>query len=304
MNGPDFVIATEGLTCRFGAFTAVDHLALSIPRGVIYGFIGSNGSGKSTVIRMLCGLLRPTEGRALVLGCDTAKNPDEVKQRIGYMSQKFSLYLDLTVYENMDFYGGLYGLRREERRSRMEEVLQLMHLTGKRNALAGGMSGGQKQRLALGCAILHKPELLILDEPTSAVDPTSRRDFWNLLSSFTADGRTTILVTTHFMDEAEHCDRVGFLQNGRLIVEGSPQALKQNLPGRLMVLPFDTQEEAEAALLRSGAPYLEAYVFGRQYRVLFGDGVPVPESLRAVPGELSMEDVFIYYDKKLGNRRD
>lgn len=304
MNSPELVIETKDLTCRFGDFTAVDHLALRIPRGVIYGFIGSNGSGKSTAIRMLCGLLRPTEGYAHVLGCDTAVDPDQVKQRIGYMSQKFSLYLDLTVYENMDFYGGLYGLKKEDRRRRIEEILTLMNLTLKRNDLAGGMSGGQKQRLALGCALLHRPELLILDEPTSAVDPTSRRDFWNLLSSLVADGKTTILVTTHFMDEAEHCDLIGFLQNGRLIVQGSPQELKANLPGDLMILGFPTPEEAETALQEAKTPHLEAYVFGRQYRVLFPKNTAIPDTLRATPGDLSMEDVFIYYDKKLGTRRE
>lgn len=304
MNKPELVIETKDLTCRFGDFTAVDHLALRIPRGVIYGFIGSNGSGKSTAIRMLCGLLRPTEGYAHVLGCDTATESDQVKQRIGYMSQKFSLYLDLTVYENMDFYGGLYGLKKDARRQRIEDILQLMKLTEKRKNLASGLSGGQRQRLALGCALLHKPELLILDEPTSAVDPTSRRDFWNLLSSLVADGKTTILVTTHFMDEAEHCDLIGFLQNGRLIVQGSPQKLKKHLPGDLMILGFPTPEEAEAALKKSGTPHLESYVFGRQYRVLFPKDTPIPAALHATPGDLSMEDVFIYYDKKLGTRRE
>lgn len=304
MNSADLVIETKDLTCRFGTFTAVDHLALAIPRGVIYGFIGSNGSGKSTAIRMLCGLLRPTEGYAHVLGCDTAKEPDAVKERIGYMSQKFNLYTDLTVYENLDFYGSLYGLGKAARKERIEEVLTLMNLSEKRHDLSGGMSGGQKQRLALGCAILHRPELLILDEPTSAVDPTSRRDFWNLLSSMVADGKTTIMVTTHFMEEAEHCDLIGFLQNGRLIAEGSPEALKRNLPGNLMILGFPTPEAAEEALKESGTPYLEAYVFGRQYRVLFPKDTPIPDTLRPTPGELSMEDVFIYYDKKLGNRRE
>ncbi len=293
----ELAIRTEDLTCRFGDFTAVDHLALSVPRGSVYGFIGSNGSGKSTAIRMLCGLLRPSEGHAYVLGCDTAKEPDQVKQRIGYMSQKFSLYLDLTAEENLDFYAGLYGLRGASKRKRIEEILALMKLTEKRHVLSGGFSGGQKQRLALGCALLHHPELLILDEPTSAVDPTSRRLFWNLISDLAADGKTTILVTTHFMDEAEHCDLIGFLQAGRLIAEGSPAALKESIPGRLMTLRFGAPEEAEKALAASGIKTLEAYTFGREYRVLFPKDVEIPASLHADPGDLTMEDVFIYYDK-------
>lgn len=297
----DLIIQTVGLTCRFGDFTAVDHLALNVPRGCVYGFIGSNGSGKSTAIRMLCGLLRPSEGHAYVMGCDTAKEPDKVKQRLGYMSQKFSLYLDLTAEENLDFYAGLYGLRGEKKRQRIEDILSLMKLTDKRHVLSGGFSGGQKQRLALGCALLHRPELLILDEPTSAVDPTSRRLFWNLISDLASDGKTTILVTTHFMDEAEHCDLIGFLQAGRLIAEGSPDALKKSIPGRLMTLQFPTPEEAEKALAASGLPALEAYTFGREYRVLFPKDTAIPDSLRAKPGALTMEDVLFIMIRKWGN---
>ena len=298
MNKP--VIVTEGLTRRFGDFTAVDRLALTVPRGAIYGFIGSNGSGKSTAIRMICGLLTPSEGRAEVLGYDTAKESDRVRQRIGYMSQRFSLYLDLTAEENLLFYASLYGLAGRERRERIEEALALMDLTSRRHVLSGGFSGGQKQRLALACAILHRPELLILDEPTSAVDPTSRRFFWNLLAGLVSGGKTTVLVTTHFMDEAEHCDIVGFLQRGRIIAEGSPAALKEGLPGALWSLRFPTPEEAAAALAASGAPVIESYTFGRQFRALFPKDFAPPETLRPRPEELTMEDVFIYYDKKQG----
>lgn len=296
-------IETRDLTRRFGDFTAVDRLCLTVPRGVIYGFIGSNGSGKSTAIRMICGLLAPTAGEAVVLGCDTAREPDRVKQQIGYMSQKFSLYLDLTAEENLDFYGSLYGLPAAERRARLEEVLSLMRIEDKRRVLAGSLSGGQKQRLALGCAILHRPELLILDEPTSAVDPASRRLFWNLLAGLAAGGRTTILVTTHFMDEAEHCDLIGFLQAGRLLAEGSPAALKAGLPGRLWSLRLPTPEEAAEAAAACGLPILEAYTFGRQYRVFLASSVTPPASLCPVPEELSMEDVFIYYDRHSGGDR-
>ena len=292
------VIVTHDLTRVFGDYTAVDHLNLSVPRGAIYGFIGSNGSGKSTAIRMICGILPPTSGTAFVLGCDTAVHPERVRQSLGYMSQRFSLYTNMTVRENMMFYGGLYGLTRTERRTRTEEVLVRMQLTEKADVLAGGLSGGQKQRLALGCAILHRPALLVLDEPTSAVDPTSRRLFWNLLSEMAGTERTTIFVTTHFMDEAEHCDAIAFLQQGRKIASGSPTALKEELPARLYVLPQESAEAGTAALTAAGVPYDEVYVFGRQVRALVSRDVTLPSELGAQPSALTMEDVFIYYDRQ------
>lgn len=292
------VIVTHDLTRVFGDYTAVDHLNLSVPRGAIYGFIGSNGSGKSTAIRMICGLLPPTSGTAFVLGCDTAAQPERARQSLGYMSQRFSLYTNMTVRENMMFYGGLYGLPRTERRTRTEEVLMRMQLTEKADVLAGGLSGGQKQRLALGCAILHRPPLLVLDEPTSAVDPTSRRLFWNLLSEMAGTERTTIFVTTHFMDEAEHCDAIAFLQQGRKIASGSPTALKEELPARLYVLPQESAEAGTAALTAAGVPYDEVYVFGRQVRALVSRDVTLPSALGAQASALTMEDVFIYYDRR------
>ena len=292
------VIVTHELTRVFGSYTAVDHLNLSVPRGAIYGFIGSNGSGKSTAIRMICGILPPTSGTAFVLGCDTAAQPERARQSLGYMSQRFSLYTNMTVRENMMFYGGLYGLPRMERRTRTEEVLVRMQLTEKADVLAGSLSGGQKQRLALGCAILHRPALLVLDEPTSAVDPTSRRLFWNLLSEMAGTERTTIFVTTHFMDEAEHCDAIAFLQQGRKIASGSPTALKEELPARLYVLPQESAEAGTAALTAAGVLYDEVYVFGRQVRALVSRDVTLPSELGAQPSALTMEDVFIYYDRR------
>ena len=292
------VIVTHDLTRVFGDYTAVDHLNLSVPRGAIYGFIGSNGSGKSTAIRMICGILPPTSGTAFVLGCDTAAHPERARQSLGYMSQRFSLYTNMTVRENMMFYGGLYGLPRMERRTRTEEVLVRMQLTEKADVLAGSLSGGQKQRLALGCAILHRPALLVLDEPTSAVDPTSRRLFWNLLSEMAGTERTTIFVTTHFMDEAEHCDAIAFLQQGRKIASGSPTALKEELPARLYVLPQESAEAGTAALRAAGVPYDEVYVFGRQVRALVSRDVTLPSALGAQASALTMEDVFIYYDRR------
>ena len=292
------VIETHDLTRVFGSYTAVDRLNLSVPRGAIYGFIGSNGSGKSTAIRMICGLLPPTSGTAFVLSCNTAVHPERARQALGYMSQRFSLYANMTVRENMMFYGGLYGLPREERRTRVAEVIARMQLTDRADVLAGGLSGGQKQRLALGCAILHRPALLVLDEPTSAVDPTSRRLFWNLLSEMAGTERTTIFVTTHFMDEAEHCDEIAFLQRGKKIASGSPSALKEELPARLYVLPQDSAEEGAAALRAAGVPCDEVYVFGRQVRALVPRETVLPEQLHAAPWDLTMEDVFIYYDRR------
>lgn len=292
------VIETCDLTRKFGDYTAVDRLSLRVPHGTIYGFIGSNGSGKSTAIRMICGLLPPTSGTARVLGCDTAQHPERVKQALGYMSQRFSLYENMTVHENMMFYGGLYGLEKTMRRARIEEVLAAMHLVEKRDVRTGGLSGGQKQRLALGCAMLHRPALLVLDEPTSAVDPTSRRLFWNLLSEMAGRDGTTIFVTTHFMDEAEHCDEIAFLQMGKKIAAGSPAQMKEALPARLYILPHESACAAETALAAAGIPYEEVYVFGRQVRALVPKDAVLPAALGAQPSVLTMEDVFIYYDRR------
>lgn len=297
MNKNDIVIETKNLTCRFGNVTAVDNLSLRIPRGSIYGFIGSNGSGKSTTIRMLCGLLRPTEGQAVVLGYDTALETENVKKHIGYMSQKFSLYHDLTSMENLSFYAGLYGLTGAAKVRRIEEIIDLMQLSEKRTSLAGDLSGGTKQRLALGCAILHSPEILILDEPTSAVDPTSRRMFWNLLPNL-AQTKTTILVTTHFMDEAEHCDLIGFLKSGSMIAEGSPNELKDSLPVKSIIMEYATPKDALQDLDASGIDYLDAYVFGQKLHVLLPKNT-APISLKNYTlSDLTMEDIFVYYDKQ------
>ena len=297
MNKNDIVIETKNLTCRFGNITAVDNLSLQIPRGSIYGFIGSNGSGKSTTIRMLCGLLRPTEGQAVVLGYNTALEPENVKRHIGYMSQKFSLYHDLTSMENLSFYAGLYGLTGAAKIRRIEEIIELMQLSEKRTSLAGDLSGGTKQRLALGCAILHNPEILILDEPTSAVDPTSRRMFWNLLPKL-AQENTTILVTTHFMDEAEHCDIIGFLKNGCMIAEGSPKKLKDELPIKTIIMEYETPLAALQDLNTSGINYLDAYVFGQKLHVLLPKSESPDILKNYMPADLTMEDIFVYYDKQ------
>jgi ABC-2 type transport system ATP-binding protein len=220
------VVSVAGLTKKFGRFTAVDHLDFSIHRGEVFGFLGPNGAGKSTTIRMLCGLLEPTSGTASVGGFDVARNPESVRANIGYMSQKFSLYKDLTVIENVNFFGGVYGLVGEKLRWRAVAGIKMGGLAGLENVLTGTLSGALQQRLALGCAILHEPPILFLDEPTSGIDPISRRMFWDIIREM-AGRQVTVLVTTHFLDEAELCDRLGFIASGKLIALGMPKELKQ-----------------------------------------------------------------------------
>jgi ABC-2 type transport system ATP-binding protein len=223
----EFAIEARGLTKRFGDLVAVSQLDLDVPRGQIYGFLGPNGSGKSTTIRMLCGLLMPSDGKAVVLDTEVPGDARHLKPRIGYMTQKFSLFGDMTVFENLQFIADIYSYPRRERGERIEELLERYNLRDQRKQLAGTMSGGQKQRLALACAVLHRPELLLLDEPTSAVDPQSRRDFWAALFRL-AEAGTTILVSTHYMDEAERCHRLAILDHGVKVADGTPSELKAN----------------------------------------------------------------------------
>ncbi len=217
-------IESHALTRRFGSLTAVDQLSMQVPRNIIYGFLGPNGSGKSTTIRMLCGLLIPSEGTVNVLGHQVPGDAELLKQKIGYMTQRFSLYDDLTVLENLQFIARVYSLPRTKQQQRIDQALHTYFLSDRTKQFAGTLSGGQKQRLALACATLHKPELLFLDEPTSAVDPQSRRDFWESLFSLVHNG-TTIMVSTHYMDEAERCHRLAILDHGRMVADGTPRAL-------------------------------------------------------------------------------
>lgn len=292
-----FVIQTQKLTRTFGAFTAVDNITLDIAAGDIYGFLGPNGSGKSTTIRMLCGLLEPTSGTGKVLGYDLAAEGEKIKAHIGYMSQKFSLYDDLTVMENLEFYAGLYGLTGADKRTRIEEMLHMASLTGHREELAANLSGGWKQRLALGCSILHKPSLLFLDEPTGGVDPAARRMFWDIIYELAAGG-TTIMVTTHFMDEAEHCDKIGFIYEGRLIADNTPAEMKKSLPGLLLEMRTDEPMLLLEDIERQGLPCLDTYMYGSSVHVLaLAEQVPAFAAWtpRVIPP--SLEDVFVYYVK-------
>jgi ABC-2 type transport system ATP-binding protein len=243
-------IRTRGLTRRFGALVAVDHVDLEIPRARIYGFLGPNGSGKSTTIRMLCGLLEPSEGEAQVLGLAVPREAEKVRRRIGYMTQRFSLYEDLSVRENLAFLGAVYGLG-ERAAPRIEAVTREFALEDRLEQRAGTMSGGQKQRLALAAATLHEPELLFLDEPTSAVDPQSRRDFWESLFALVERG-TTILVSTHYMDEAERCHGLAILDRGRLVAHGAPDALMAELDG--VVVEIESADLRAARAVLAGQP--------------------------------------------------
>ncbi|HMM20755.1 MAG TPA: ABC transporter ATP-binding protein [Selenomonadales bacterium] len=285
------------LTRRFGSFTAVNNITLRIRKGIIYGFLGPNGSGKSTTIRMLCGLLEPTAGSGAVLGLDIARNSEDIKRHIGYMSQKFSLYDDLTVIENLRFYAGLYSLPPEEGAPRIQEMLELAGLQTRRNELAANLSGGWKQRLALGCAILHNPPILFLDEPTGGVDPKSRRMFWDIIHQLSLGG-TTVMVTTHFMDEAEHCDEIGFIFEGNLIASDSPAGLKGRIPGTLLAKPASEPMELLEELESGPIPLLDAYPFGASIRVLVDPEQAVQFAAKGYQVVApSLEDVFVFLVK-------
>jgi ABC-2 type transport system ATP-binding protein len=219
-------VKTESLTRKFGKFIAVNSISFEVEQGEIFGFLGPNGAGKSTTIRMLCGILAPTSGKGSVAGFDITQEPDRVKNNIGYMSQRFSLYEDLTVEENIRFYAGIYQIRKADFAAVKERILSRTNLEGKEKLLARELSGGWKQRLALGCSIVHQPPILFLDEPTSGVDPISRRQFWDLIGDLSRQG-TTVFVTTHFMDEAERCNHIAFIAGGKLVSLGTPTELKQ-----------------------------------------------------------------------------
>jgi ABC-2 type transport system ATP-binding protein len=305
-NGTNAIVA-HGLTKKFGELVAVDHVDLTVARAQVYGFLGPNGSGKSTTIRMLCGLLLPTSGDIEVLGFAIPEQAEALKRRIGYMTQKFSLYDDLTVRENLDFVAAVHGLPRAASRSRIEELLQTYWLTQQSAQLAGTMSGGQKQRLALAAAVLHKPELLLLDEPTSAVDPQSRREFWDSLFAL-ADAGTTILVSTHYMDEAERCHRLAILDHGRLVADGSPRELCVALPGRALLVECANPRRAQAAL-DGGDDIVSMAQIGAHLRVLVRDGADARSSIatrlheagieaRVDAVDANLEDVFVVATQK------
>ena len=298
----DVAIRARGLTKRFGDLVAVDHVDLTVPKANVYGFLGPNGSGKSTTIRMLCGLLTPTEGEIEVLGLRIPEQAEELRLRIGYMTQKFSLFEDLSVRENLEFLAAVQGLAKARGKQRIDELIEQYHFGDHQKQLAGTMSGGQKQRLALAGAVLHAPELLFLDEPTSAVDPKSRRDFWEKLFDL-ADAGTTLLVSTHYMDEAERCHRLAILDRGALVADGTTSELTQALQGRTFEVEAREPRRAQHALV--GLPdVLSVAQIGNSLRVL-GRGTADTEALlqdtlrqaglaaEVRPSVPNLEDVFV-----------
>ncbi len=298
MDSP--AIQAENLTRRFGDFVAVDHVTFDIHAGEIVGYLGPNGCGKTTTIRMLLGLLRPDEGRATVLGYDAASQTEEIRSRCGYMSQKFAIYDDLTVWENLHFYGGVYGITDK---ARIHSTIEHVGLVGSENTLTRELSAGWRQRLALGIALVHSPRLLFLDEPTSGVDPNARRDFWDLIYDLSAQG-VTIMVTTHYMDEAEYCHRVGMMRGGRLLAMDTPQALKnQFVPGKVFeiycapLLPALAALESDPRIQRAGlaGDHLRVIVIeemdDQEIRNLVEEAGGAVQSV--LPGEASLEDVFL-----------
>ena len=299
----EFAIEARGLTKRFGDLVAVSELDLDVPRGEIYGFLGPNGSGKSTTIRMLCGLLMPSDGNALVLDTKVPGDAGRLKPRIGYMTQKFSLFGDMTVFENLQFIAEIYSYPRRDRAGRIEELLERYDLRDQRRQLAGTMSGGQKQRLALACAVLHRPELLLLDEPTSAVDPQSRRDFWSALFRL-AEAGTTLLVSTHYMDEAERCHRLAILDRGVKVADGTPTELQANTG--MHVVEVTSSDPYHAQLVIAEIPAVASVTqLGVRLRVLIPESHANPvqlveKAMRAANLEphaemstASLEDVFV-----------
>lgn len=301
---PQWTVEVEDLVKRFGDFVAVDHVSLTVKRGEIFGFLGPNGAGKSTTIRILCGLLRPTSGRARVGGIDVTAQPEAVRTHIGYMSQKFSLYDDLTVEENIHFFSGVYGVPEGRRTERKEYVLRMAGLEEKRTSMTRLLAGGWKQRLALGCAILHEPPILFLDEPTSGVDPIARRRFWELIYQLSEAGHT-IFVSTHYMDEAEYCHRLALMYRGKIIALGPPPDLRESLRAHgMMYLETSDPLESMRALERMEG-ILDVAVFGGGLHVTVDDTAAVAprirwalesanlEVRRLEPIQPSMEDVFV-----------
>lgn len=297
-------VAVTDLVKKFGDFVAVDNISLEARKGEIFGFLGANGAGKSTTIRMLCGLLQPTSGKALVGGFDVATQAEEVRQSIGYMSQKFSLYNDLTISENLNFFAGMYSVNRSELKKRLGWAIDMAGLRGREDTLTGTLAAGWKQRLALGCAVLHRPPIVFLDEPTSGVDPISRRQFWNMIHQMASEG-VTVFVTTHYMDEAEYCNRLVLIHRGRIIASGSPLELKQkHMSGDLLLVECDYIGKA-LELLQTAPGVEDAAIFGNALHLVV---VKVSETISEVTEYLShygitvskievirpsLEDVFV-----------
>jgi len=302
-------IEVKDLTRKFGKFTAVDHVSFRVEKGEVFGFLGANGAGKSTTIKMLCGILEPTSGDALVAGFSVMNEPDKVKKSIGYMSQRFSLYNDLTVEENINFFGGVYGLNGDELQERKKWVLQTANLEGKQKILTGSLPGGIKQRLALGTAVIHRPGIVFLDEPTSGVDPISRRNFWELINDLSAEG-TTVLVTTHYLEEAEYCNNIILINAGRLIAEGNSKVLKSEYI-KNPIFEIECDRVVDALELMEKEDFVgETSIFGNQIHLIVNNRFENKDQILSVLNKNNinvkridqivptLEDVFIHLLEK------
>lgn len=317
-NKTELAVVVRDLEKRFGEFVAVDRVSFEVSRGEIFGFLGSNGAGKSTVIRMLVGLLSPTGGSGTVAGFDVATEAEKIKKHIGYMSQKFSLYDDLTVEENINFYSGIYRIDRAKKQQRKEWVLEMAGLRDHRHSRTSILSGGWKQRLALGCAVLHEPKIIFLDEPTSGVDPISRRQFWDLINELAGKG-VTVFVTTHYMDEAEYCDRLGLMDRGELIAVGTPESVKSDLMKDDILDVLCQHPQDAIADIEQLASVKDVALFGRGLHVVVEDAKVASTEIRklleaksfAIEGieaiSPTLEDVFVSLiearDKATGLRK-
>lgn len=303
-RGRELAVEVRGLTRVFDSFVAVDHIDLSVERGSVFGFLGPNGAGKSTTIRMLCGILQPSSGEGWVGGFDIVRESERLKSHIGYMSQKFSLYEDLTVLENLEFFAGVYGLVGARRRQRIDWALEMAGLSGRERAMTRDLAAGWRQRLALGCAVLHEPPILFLDEPTSGVDPVSRRRFWEMIADLAAHG-VTVFVTTHYMDEAEHCDQLALIFAGRVVACGSPAELKREHVPHAMLEVSARPLMAAYSVLKQTDGVLSVALFGDRLHVTVPDSTLMQAEVRRVllangceveriePIEPSLEDAFV-----------
>jgi ABC-2 type transport system ATP-binding protein len=312
MTEQSYSVVIENLVKRFGSFVAVDRISLQVPKGEVFGFLGPNGAGKSTTIRMLCGLLKPTAGRAQVAGFDVARKPESVRQNIGYMSQKFSLYNDLKVIENLRLFAGLYSVPSKSVKERIDWALQMADLRGQENLITATLPGGWKQRLALGCAVLHRPPILFLDEPTSGVDPISRRQFWDLIHSMAEDG-VTVFVTTHYMEEAEYCNRLALIFRGKIVALGTPSELKNTMKSEILLIECDPLGVAVEALQRA-PEVIDAAVFGNALHLVVEHAAIAEPLIRKYLGDRgvavtkiapirpTLEDVFVSLTSTAGKQ--
>lgn len=304
-----YSIEVNELTKNFGKFTAVDRVTFNVKKGEVFGFLGANGAGKSTTIKMLCGILEPTSGDALVAGFSIMKEPDKVKRSIGYMSQRFSLYNDLTVEENMNFFGGVYGLTTDLLAERKKWVLHIANLEGKEKVLTGSLPGGIKQRLALGTAVIHQPGIIFLDEPTSGVDPISRRNFWELINDLSAEG-TTVLVTTHYLEEAEYCNNIILINAGKLIAEGDSRVLKTEYI-KNPIFEIECDRVVDALQIMEKENFVdETSIFGNEIHIIVNDRFENENQIRTILNRNNikvnridrivptLEDVFIHLLEK------